>query len=131
MFLKLERLKENKVFVQHLRFDVTPEVIFKPRFIRPGEDRNDVINETQGFMFYIDYAEGSTPSLMLMKTYNLTSKTVGEVTDAPGELLLQAVRKKDAKDICGMYCIDEAVEGWLKDKLGITSPSGPRAARRP
>lgn len=129
MKLKLERLSKNSVFMTHLRFDVTPELLFKPRFVRTKDDC-DLINETQGFMFYIDYMEG-TPSLMLMKTYNLTSKTVGEIQDAPLELLMGAVKKEGVKPITGMYPIDEKLEDWIKKELGITSSRGPREAPRP
>lgn len=117
MRLKLSRLKENKVFMTHLRWDVTPEVIFKPRFVRNGKDR-DLIAETQGFMFYIDYMDDAA-SLMVMKTYNLTSKTVGEIVDVPKELLLNAVRREGVKDITCMYPIDEELEAWLKKELGV------------
>jgi len=131
MFLKLERLRENKMFMKHVRFDVTPQVIFRPRFISPGQDRSDLINETQGFMFYIDCVGGSAPSLMVMKTYNLTSKTVGEVVGTPPELLLRAVGKEGVKDYCGMYPIDRDVEAWIRENLGLTSPSKARATLRP
>jgi hypothetical protein len=129
MILKLERLSKNNVFMTHLRFDVTPELLFKPRFVSTKDDCG-LINETQGFMFYIDYME-KAPSLMLMKTYNLTSKTVGEVRDVPVELLMDAVKKEGVKSITGMYPIDDKLEGWIKKELGITSSQGPLEAPRP
>jgi hypothetical protein len=103
--------------MKHLRFDVTPEVIFKPRFVRDKNDR-DVIEEIQGFMFYIDHMDETT-SLMLMKTYNLTSKTVGDIEEVPRELLINAVNREGVRDIIGMYPIDDKLENWLKGKLDL------------
>ena len=117
MKLKLPRLKKNRIFMEHVRFDVTPEVIFKPRFVRDSNDRG-LIKETQGFMFYIDHMDDIL-NLMLMKTYNLTSKTVGYIQDVPRELLLNAVNMEGVKDMVGMYPIDGELESWLKGKLGI------------
>jgi|Deesub1362A_J573_1020465.scaffolds.fasta_scaffold00013_53 hypothetical protein len=119
MRLKLSRLKKNKVFMKHLRWDVTPQDLFKPRFVHSEKDR-DLIKETQGFMFYIDYVD-DTASLMVMKTYNLTSKTIGEIVDVPQELLLNAVKKEGVKPIADMYPIDEELEKWLKSQLDITA----------
>jgi hypothetical protein len=121
MLLKLSRLRKNSVFMSHLRWDVVPQKIFQPRFIKPGEDRCNLINETQGFMFYIDYMKDMRPNLMVMKTYNLTSKTVGEVPEVPEDLLRGAVQKEGVRDIAGMYPIDEALEGWLRKELGVAS----------
>ncbi len=105
--------------MQNLRFDVTPEVIFKPRFIT-NENECDLVQEIQGFSFYIDYlGEGETPALMIMKNANLTSKTIGEIPEAPEDLLLSAVKRQGIKDYAGMYPIDEGVESWLKEKLGL------------
>lgn len=117
MKLRLPRLKKNRMFMEHLRFDVTPEVIFKPRFVRDKNDR-DLVKEAQGFMFYIDYMDDIL-SLMMMKTYNLTSKTMGEIQDVPRKLLLNAVNREGVKDIVGMYPIDGELEDWLKGKLGL------------
>jgi hypothetical protein len=119
MRLRLDRLKNNRMFMENLRWDVTPETIFKPRFVR-DKSQSDLVKETQGFIFYIDYLGEGTPHLMVMKTYNLTSKTVGEnLEDVPVELLMGAVQKEGVKDISGMYPIDEHLEGWLKERLGI------------
>lgn len=112
---KLPRLKKNRVFIENLRFDVTPEVIFKPRF---AHGNPDVAKETQGFSFYIEYLEGQArPALMLMKTYELRSKTIVEILNVPEELLWGAVRAPKGKEIAGMYPIDDALEGWIKKEL--------------
>jgi hypothetical protein len=117
MTYRLSRLKKNGVFMKHIRFDVTPEVIFKPRFIRDRNNR-DVVEEIRGFMFYIDHMDETT-SLMLMKTYNLTSKTMGDIEKVPRELLLNAVNREGIKDIVGMYPIDDKLENWIKGKLDL------------
>jgi hypothetical protein len=104
--------------MDHVRFDVTPETLFKPRFVS-GPERKHLIQETQGFMFYVDYMDGAA-SLMVMKTYNLTSKTVGEVLDVPQDLLHGAATREGVRDICCMYPIDEALEVWIKKELGLS-----------
>jgi hypothetical protein len=117
MILRLPRLKKNRIFMEHIRFDVTPEVIFKPRFIKDKDNRH-LIKETQGFMFYIDHMDDIL-NLMLMKTYNLTSKTVGYIQDVPRELLINAVTREGVRDIVGMYPIDGELESWLKGELDL------------
>lgn len=119
MLMQLSRLKKNSVFMENIRWDVTLEFLFKPRFVKSAKDC-DIIKETRGFMFYIDYMDNNA-SLMLMKTYQLRSKTLGEVADIPRELLLNAVKKPGVKSVVGMYPIDEDLERWLKNELGISS----------
>ena len=118
MFYKLDRLGKMRVFLDNLRWDLTPEIIFKPRFIKPGE-KCETAAETQGFMFYIDYMEDIKPALMILKTYELRSKTIGAVEDVPEELLTNAVKREGVKDITGMYPIDEKLEAWLKKAMGL------------
>ena len=113
----ISKLGKNRAFRENLRFDVTPEVIFKPRFIQ-SENQADLIKETQGFSFYVEYMEGlPKPALMAMKTYCLRSKTIAHITDAPENLLWETVRDKGAKDICGMYPLGAALEDWIKTHL--------------
>lgn len=115
----LDRLRKFNVFMNNLRLDVTPDVIFKPRFITE-DNRTHLIEEIQGFSFYIDYlGDDDPPALMLMKTYNLTSKTIGAVEGVPHDLLIQAVKRDGIKDYAGMFPIDEGVEGWIKEGLGL------------
>jgi hypothetical protein len=118
MRLKLSRLKKNNVFMKHVRLDVTPEIIFKPRFIR-SQDEAHRIQETQGFSFYIE-ALDCDPCLMIMKNYNMTSKTIGEVVDVPEELIKNAALKEGG-DFCGMYPIDKSLIDWIKKELDLTS----------
>ena len=121
--LDLSDLSKLEDFLSNLRFDVTPEVIFKPRFVTPDtrQQAQQVNKETHGYMFYIDCLEGADPVLMLMKTKELRSSTVGFVADVPEGLLEAAVNREGVKDYCGMYPLDDAVIGWIKKELGITS----------
>lgn len=121
MPLKLSRLKTHRVFIENLRWDVTLELLFKPRFVRDSKDA-DLTKETQGFMFYIDYMDDHI-ALMLMKTYHMRSKTLDEIEDVPKELLLNAVEKPGVKPVVGMYPIDEHLEAWLKAELGLAALS--------
>jgi len=117
-----DSLKKNRLFMKRLRWDIRPEDLFRPRFVSGPGDRH-LASETEGYMFYIDWYKGSgRPTLMIMKTAGLSSSTFAEVSDCPTELLLRAVTRKDVKAYSHMYPIDEAVEAWLKEKLGITSP---------
>lgn len=114
-------LSKNRLFMKLLRWDVTPEVLFRPRFVGRPENTH-LAGETEGYMFYIDWYKGKgDPTLMIMKTSGLSSSTFAEVTDCPRELLENAVRREGVKAYSDMYPIDEAVEAWLKEKLGVTS----------
>lgn len=122
MLLKLSRLKENSVFVSNIRWDVTPDILFQPRFAGQG-NIDELMAQTQGFMFYIDYMKGdpkTPPALMVMKTYELRSKTIGEIVDVPEDMLRAAVGRSGVKDYNGMYPIDSALDAWLKKELGVT-----------
>ncbi|MDA8387471.1 MAG: hypothetical protein M0Z58_02250 [Nitrospiraceae bacterium] len=116
--ITISRLRKNRVFRDNLRLDVTPEVLFKPRFVH-SENQADLIKETQGFSFYVEYMEGlPKPALMAMKTYCLRSKTLARITDVPEGLLWEAVRDRGVKDISGMYPLNRALEDWIKAQLG-------------
>ena len=117
--LELSSLRQIEDFLSNLRFDVTPEVIFKPRFLTP-ETKQQAYDETHGYMFYVDSLEGADPVLTLMKTKELRSSTVGFVEGVPAELLEAAVNREGVKDYCGMYPLDEAVPRWIKEQLQIT-----------
>ncbi|MDA8325115.1 MAG: hypothetical protein M0033_02740 [Nitrospiraceae bacterium] len=113
----IRKLGKNRVFKENLRFDVTPEILFKPRFVHSEKDKG-LIDETQGFSFYVEYMGGlPKPLLMVMKTYCMRSKTIAQITDAPEDLLWEAVRGKDIKDISGMYPLNGPLAEWIKAQL--------------
>jgi hypothetical protein len=110
-------LAKNRLFMKLLRWDVTPEVLFKPRFVDKPEDVR-LHEETEGYMFYVDWFKGKgEPKLMVMKTMGLTSNSFAEVTDCPVELLRNAAGREGVKSYSGMYPIDKELEKWLKEKL--------------
>ena len=115
----LDELTSIENFRDSVRFDVTPDILFKSRFITP-ETKEQAYRETHGFMFYIDYMEDVAPTLMLMKTKELRSSTVGRVEGVPVGLLEAAVNREGVKDYCGMYPLDDALTSWLKERLQIT-----------
>lgn len=117
MLLSLARLAKSRIFMDNLRLDVTPDVIFEPSFDEHGnvEDR---IAATKGFFFYVDVFDDG-PTLMVMKNYGLSSKTVGEVSDVPEDHLNRVVNSKDAKEIAGMYTIDKELEVWISSQLSL------------
>jgi hypothetical protein len=119
----IAQVAQNRLVMKLLRFDVTPEVLFKPRFVDKPEDVK-VQEETEGYMFYVDWFKGhGEPKLMLMKTVGLTSNSFAEITDCPVELLKNAARREGAKSYSGMYAIDAELESWIKEKLAEAAAS--------
>ncbi len=117
--IEIKRLKGNGVFARNVRFDVTPKIIMKPRFVAPGGNV-EACKETQGFSFYIEYMQGlPAPILMLLKTFNFTTKTIAEITDAPQAMLEKAVKEGAGQDVMGMYPINGEVESWIKKELEL------------
>lgn len=123
-------LRKNRLFMKLLRWDVTPAVLFKPRFVDGPEDTH-LAAETEGYMFYIDYFGKGNPLLMIMRTTSLVSSSFAQVLDCPAELLLEAVKQEGVKSYSGMYPIDEKLEELLKEKLGFTSRGQGSPAARP
>jgi hypothetical protein len=121
MDMKLSSLRANGLILRQLRWDVTPEFLFKPRFAGVGKERDrDMARETQGYMFYIDYINGEA-RLMLMRTIEMMSQTVGQVTEVPEDMLLRSVKAEGVKPVAGMYPISAELEAWLKKELGVAS----------
>ena len=115
--ISISKIGKTRAFRENLRFDVTPELLFKPRFANTSGNE-EFIKETQGFSFYVEYMEGmDKPALMVMKTYRLTSKSIAQVTDAPEELLWGAVRESWARDIMGMYPLSKPLEDWIRSQI--------------
>ena len=115
--ISISRVWKNRTFRGNLRFDVTPELLFKPRFVNSGENE-ELIKETQGFSFYVEYMEGMpAPALMLMKTFCFRSKSLAQVTGVPEELLWGAIRESGVKDIMGMYPLNRPLEEWIKNQV--------------
>lgn len=118
--MDISDVRKNLIVKRNIRWDVTPEVLFKPRFTM-GMER-DIFKETEGFMFYIELVKGS-PRLMLMRTIQLMSSTVGEIEGIPVGILSRAVEADAAKTVAGMYPIGGELEGWLRVELGLDPPA--------
>ncbi len=119
--ISISRIGKNRAFRENLRFDVTPELLFKPRFAS-SKGNEAPAKETQGFSFYVEYMEGMPkPALMVMKTFNLTSKSIAQVTDVPEELLWGAVREGGGKGIMGMYPLSKPLEDWIRSRIEALS----------
>ena len=114
--LDMQGIKKNILIKRNLRWDVTPEVLFKPRFTM-GRER-EAFGETEGYMFYIEKTN-STPKLMLIRTIKLMSTTVDEVGGVPEDLLKKSL--ESGKPVAGMYPISKDLEEWLKEELGLTA----------
>ena len=110
--MSLSALRDDVEFMRHVRLDLTPESLFITRFGANPE-------ETDGFMFYLDLMDGP-PSLMLMKTFNATSMTVGEVQGCPDEMLFGATRVEGVKDVSGMYPVSRDITDWIRAGLGLS-----------
>ena len=118
--LDLDDLARDEIFKERLRFEITPEDLFKPRFAGSEEDHCD----TEGYMFYVDYVERMPdvkPCLSVMKTSTTRSNTLGHVEGVPEELIMGAVKRDGARDMSGMWAIDEALEAWLRQRLGMAT----------
>jgi hypothetical protein len=119
--VRLSSLKNNKLILRQLRWDVTPEVLFKPRFVGIGSEKDVRLQrETDGYMFYVD-SLGKKTALMLMRTISMMSQTVAEVEGAPEEMLDRAVRAEGVKSYAGMYPLSTELEEWIKAELGLSA----------
>ena len=118
--LDLDDLARDEIFKERLRFEITPEDLFKPRFAGSEADHCD----TKGYMFYVDYMERMPdvkPRLSVMKTSTTRSNTLGQVEGVPEELIMGAVKRDGARDMSGMWTIDKALEAWLRQRLGMAT----------
>lgn len=115
---ELHRLRDFAIFKANLRFDVTPKFLFLPRY-SSSENREMLIAETTGFMLYIESME-EPPSLMVMKTYNLSSKSIAYINGVPQELIEESIAEGKAHEHCGMYPPGKRLTQWVKDQLGMT-----------
>lgn len=115
--LTIRELQESPAVMEHLRLDLTPADIFKPRFSGQGNIKEQQA-ETDGFFFYVEITENG-PELMLMKTSAFTSKTIGEVTGVPEEHLSRVITDPEAKDVGGMFEVDQPLKDWLRQELGV------------
>ncbi len=114
--VKFEKIKNSKVFIDGVRWDVTPKIFVDPRF-GPGVKPVDT---THGYMLYVEMAL-ERPALVIMTLKPNMSKTVGYIYDIPEDLLRGSMNCEAGDCIQGMYPLSAELEAWLKKEFGVTA----------
>ncbi len=112
--ITIENLKKSRLFVDDIRWDVTPKI-----FLNPKTSSGETIDLTHGYMLYVDIADDK-PVLVIMELKSIMSKTVGYICDVPEELLREAMGCEASECIGGMYPINEKLATWLKKEFGLS-----------
>lgn len=112
--ITIEKLKNSRQFVEGIRWDVTPRI-----FLNPKSSSGDSIDLAHGYMLYVDLVD-EKPVLVIMELRSIMSKTVGYVSDAPEELLKEAMNCEATECIGGMYPITEKLATWLKNEFALS-----------
>ncbi len=115
----IKDLGESKKFLDNLRWDMTPKILFEPRFPRTENEPEKTTFNIAGNMFYVDIVYNK-PTLVIMRNRLAMSKTVGYVEDVPEDLLREAMNCSAEECIAGMYPITKKLEDWLKKELGLS-----------
>ncbi len=115
----IKDLIESKKFLKHIRWDITPKILLKPRFPRSENEPEKTVDNIEGNMFYVDVVYNK-PALVIMRNRTSMSKTIGYVEDDPEDLLREAVNCTPEECIAGMYPITKKLEEWLKKELGFS-----------
>lgn len=115
----IKDLRESKKFLDNLRWDMTPKILFEPRFPRAENGPEKTTFNIAGNMFYVDIVLNK-PTLVIMRNRSTMSKTVGYVEDVPEDLLRAAMNCSAEECIAGMYPITKKLEDWLKKELGLS-----------
>ncbi len=112
--ISINEIKENPDITEKIRWEVTPAI-----FLNPKSASNGPVDITYGFMLYVDLVNDK-PQLFVMQLKELVSKTVGVVTDAPEDLLREAMNCTEQECVAGMYPLGEKFITWLKKEFGIS-----------
>jgi len=112
--ITIENLKKSRLFVDDIRWDVTPKI-----FLNPKTSSGETIDLTHGYMLYVDIADDK-PVLVIMELKSIMSRTVGYICDVPDELLREAMGCEASECIGGMYPITEKLANWLKKGFGLS-----------
>ncbi len=112
VLVTFEKMKNNKMFVDDIRWDVTPRIFIQPT-LGSGAAPVDVTN---GYMLYVDVVM-DRPALVIMMLKPLVSKTVGYIHDIPEDLLEGSMHCEADECIQGMYPLSEKLEEWLKKEF--------------
>lgn len=113
--LSIEKLKESRVFLKEIRFDITPRLFVDPKSAPSGEPA-DI---GYGYMLYIDLMK-DRPVIMVMQMKQIICKSVGYITDAPQELLKSSMEGAGEECVEGMYPLSGELIIWLKKEFEIS-----------
>ncbi len=114
--VSFDKIKNNKKFIDDLRWDVTPRIFVAPKSVS-GDGAVDL---THGFMLYVDMVM-DRPALVIMTLKIMVCKTVGYIYDIPEDLLRDSMQCEAGECIQGMYPLSEKLEKWLKTEFGVTA----------
>lgn len=116
--LSVHDIKQNRSFIQSIRWEVTPKIFMNPSS-GPRSEAGKCIDITYGYMLYVDRVN-EKPALMIMMLKRMMSQNVGHIIGIPDDLLRDAMNCKCADCIGGMYPITGKLEDWLKKELGVS-----------
>jgi hypothetical protein len=116
--LRIDALKKSKYFIENIRWDVTPKIFLEPR-ISSGDEPENKIDTTYGYMLYVDLVKDK-PTLLIMQLKHAMSQTVGYLDDIPEDLMRGAMHCEQSECIAGMYPLTEKLEKWLKKEFGLS-----------
>lgn len=114
--VRIAELRGNKTFLEEIRWDVTPRVLFDPDR-GTGKEASKV--NVDGYMLYVEVID-SVPVLVIMKNKYSMSKTVAYLDGIPEDLLKEAAHCTTEECVAGMYPITKSLEAWLKKELGAS-----------
>ena len=116
--VRIKELMKNKKFLERIRWDITPKVLFEPRFPGTKDEQGKTTSSIDGYMLYVDLVY-DRPGLVVMNVQYSMSKTVAYVEDVPEDLLREAMNCTPEECKAGMYPLTKKLEGWLKKAFGL------------
>ena len=114
--LNIEELKESKLFLENIRWDITPKIFVDPS--SAGKASGEAADISHGYMFYVDLIN-DRPAVVVMQLKYEFSKTVGYIYEIPEDLLREAMHCADSECVVGMYPVTDKLAEWLKQAFGI------------
>ena len=117
--VSINALRDKKVFIENIRWDVTPKIFVSPGFSQQELESERARGGKDEYMLYIDSIHDKHV-LMIMKLRYSYSTTVAYVTDIPADLLLEATNCPPEECIEGMFPLSKKLEDWLKKELGLS-----------
>ena len=118
-YFSINDLKESEKFLKLIRWDITPKMLFEPRFSQGVKEPEKATDDIEGYMLYVDVVDDK-PTLVIMRNRAAMSKTVGYVENIPEDLLREAMNCPAEECIAGMYPTTKKLDDWLKKELGLS-----------